>query len=454
MAAQGDLIVHNLTPSPHPVSPSHPQMFTFYNTTYDPDFISAFPSFGPYLSWFYLITMLVYIPGGPFMYMNMVGNRKSAFRKRFAKPRPPPKGLVFPTDKKGGKSTSEAGKAALAAAVGAVDKAAAEKILKTKNWRFGYTKHFLTMVELQTKSPSAALKIAKAGLDHMHENFQFIEEDGSSISFKKAMTQKNKAQFETGVIKGTAKKPSPELKVPYKNKTLSGDSLVAQVNKWVSYGTIEQSAGDAILKCISNPKWLDLSDKYFVMLGAGSAMGPFKVLMSLGANIIAIDLDRPGIWKNLINYARDSPGSITFPMKKTQASCKDDDTLFTNCGCNLFTETPLIKDWLLPLYPKKDLVVGSYAYLDGALHVQVSLAMDAICKALSEERKATLAYLCTPTDAHLCSKDASAASLKEYNRFTLGKLFEVFWQVVSRGAFLKKNARKPMTSDDGEVRCR
>ncbi|GMI34280.1 hypothetical protein TrCOL_g3081 [Triparma columacea] len=426
------------------------EMFTFYNTTYDPDFISAFPSFGPYLSWFYLITMLVYIPGGPFMYMNMVGNRKSAFRKRFAKPRPPPKGLVFPTDKKGGKSTSEAGKAALAAAVGAVDKAAAEKILKTKNWRFGYTKHFLTMVELQTKSPSAALKIAKAGLDHMHENFQFIEEDGSSISFKKAMTQKNKAQFETGVIKGTAKKPSPELKVPYKNKTLSGDSLVAQVNKWVSYGTIEQSAGDAILKCISNPKWLDLSDKYFVMLGAGSAMGPFKVLMSLGANIIAIDLDRPGIWKNLINYARDSPGSITFPMKKTQASCKDDDTLFTNCGCNLFTETPLIKDWLLPLYPKKDLVVGSYAYLDGALHVQVSLAMDAICKALSEERKATLAYLCTPTDAHLCSKDASAASLKEYNRFTLGKLFEVFWQVVSRGAFLKKNARKPMTSDDGE----
>ena len=79
-----------------------------------------------------------------------------------------------------------------------------------------------------------------------------------------------------------------------------------------------QSAGDAILKCVANPKWLDLSDKHFVMLGAGSAMGPFKVLMSLGANIIAIDLDRSGIWKNLITYARNSPGSITFPMKKAQ----------------------------------------------------------------------------------------------------------------------------------------
>merc|ERR1711871_130102 len=179
-------------------------------------------------------------------------------------------------------------------------------------------------------------------------------------------------------------------------------------------------------------------------------MGPFKVLMSLGANIIDIDLDRSGIWKNLITYARNSPGSITFPMKKAQSSCKDDDDLFANSGSNLFTETPLIKDWLLPLFPGKDLVVGSYAYLDGALHAQGSLAMDAICKALSEERKATLAYLCTPTDAHLCSKEASEASRREYNRMTVGRLFEGFWQIVSRGAFLKKNARKPLTSDDGE----
>ena len=165
---------------------------------------------------------------------------------------------------------------------------------------------------------------------------------------------------------------------------LAGDDLKKQVAAWVEYGTIEASAGDAINKVIDNPTWMDLSDKYFVMLGAGSAMGPFKVLMALGANIIAIDLDRPGIWKNLISTARASPGTITFPMKKPQASCKDDDDLFSNSGSNLFTETPMIKDWLLSLYKGKEFVVGSYAYLDGALHVQVSLAMDAICKALSE----------------------------------------------------------------------
>ncbi|GMH63005.1 hypothetical protein TL16_g03606, partial [Triparma laevis f. inornata] len=423
------------------------------NAMNDPAFTSALPSV-PYsahaLYWFYAFTLAIYVPGGPFMYMNMVGNRKSAMRKRFAKPRPPPKGLVFPTDKKGGKSTGEAGKAALAAAISAVDKAAGERVLKERNWRFGYTKHFLKMVELQCKSPEAALAIAEAGLEQMHSSFEFINPDGSSCSFEEAMSAKNKNKFETGFIEGSRVKPAPSLSVPYKGKQLAGDALKKQVAEWVSYGTIEQSAGDAINKVIDNPTWMDLSDKYFVMLGAGSAMGPFKVLMALGANIIAIDLDRPGIWKNLISTARASPGTITFPMKKPQKSCKNDDELFFNSGSNLFTETPMIKDWLLSLYPGKEFVVGSYAYLDGALHVQVSLAMDAICKALSEQRKATLAYLCTPTDAHLCTKEANDAAKKEYNRMSLGKLFEIFWQVVSRGAFLKKNARKPVKSDDGE----
>ena len=41
---------------------------------------------------------------------------------------------------------------------------------------------------------------------------------------------------------------------------------------------------------------LDLSQRFFVLLGAGSAMGPLQVLLALGANVIAVDLDRKGIW--------------------------------------------------------------------------------------------------------------------------------------------------------------
>ena len=31
-------------------------------------------------------------------------------------------------------------------------------------------------------------------------------------------------------------------------------------------------------KCVDNPGWIDLSNKYFVLLGAGSAMGTFPSL--------------------------------------------------------------------------------------------------------------------------------------------------------------------------------
>ncbi|CAM9730549.1 unnamed protein product [Hapterophycus canaliculatus] len=31
-----------------------------------------------------LVLLAIYVPGGPYMYMNMVGNRRSAFKKRNA----------------------------------------------------------------------------------------------------------------------------------------------------------------------------------------------------------------------------------------------------------------------------------------------------------------------------------------------------------------------------------
>lgn len=51
------------------------------------------------------LVLASYVPGAPFMYMNMVKNRKGAFKKRFAPPPQPPKapvGTEFPLDSKGG----------------------------------------------------------------------------------------------------------------------------------------------------------------------------------------------------------------------------------------------------------------------------------------------------------------------------------------------------------------
>ena len=382
--------------------------------------------FPPLVARFYdSFLIVVYFVGSPFMILNMVGNRKRSFKKRFAKPPPPPRGLVWPKDAKGVRSSTQTNKAILQAAVGAVNPTKAAAIQKCKNWRFQYTYHLRSMVEEQCQSPEAALKIAQAGLDQAYELFEFIGPDGQAQSFRQAMAEKQKESFFTHTIKGT--KPLPRngnLQIPYKGGILEGEVLKAKIQQWVDYGTIEPSCGAALLECQSHGEWLEkVRDQYFVLLGAGSAMGPLLVLLALGANIVAVDLDRPGIWKRLISLTKDSPGTLTFPVKTDPKNLGSEDELYAAAGCNLFTHTPMIRDWLVQLYPGKPFTVGCYAYLDGALHVQVSLAMDAICRDLSLLRKHTsLAYLCTPTDLHLVPPEAHQA-MKENLKAYSGKLY-------------------------------
>jgi len=417
------------------------------------------------IMYFFVMSLpVIYAPGALPMIFNMAANRKSAMKKRFAGPSPPLRGLVWPITKTitrnndgedfHERSSTPTAKAILAAAVGATNPRKKEQILNLKNWRFGYVSHFVGMVAEQSQTPEAALAIAEAGLEKAHSIFEFIDVTGAKVgSFSNAMHAKNTESFHTGYIKGSKVSTSTNnsLEVPYQGQTLCGESLRQKVNEWVDYGTIEPSAGKAIIGCIDNPGWLDLKDKYFVLLGAGSAMGPFLVLMALGANVIAVDLDRSDIWTRIIQIASESSGSITFPIKVEQTSCQTTQDICANAGSNLFTQTPLIKDWLLNLYPGKAFTVGSYAYLNGALHVQVSLAMDAICKALTEKRPNTsLAYLCTPTDLHLVPKEAYEASGAQYKVFSK-KLYCILVTALSGGKFLRKNAHQTFTSEGGET---
>jgi 5,10-methylene-tetrahydrofolate dehydrogenase/methenyl tetrahydrofolate cyclohydrolase len=77
--------------------------------------------------------------------------------------------------------------------------------------------------------------------------------------------------------------------VPYKNTNLSGQSLKAQLNKWAQVGTIEPDAAESIAKAVAE-KPVDLTGQHFVLIGAGSAMGPFTKLLEQGATVVCIDL--------------------------------------------------------------------------------------------------------------------------------------------------------------------
>ena len=79
----------------------------------------------------------------------MAGNRKSAFKKRFARPPPPPRGIVFPIDnkEKGTRSSTPVNKEILASAVGAVNPEKGEKLRNAKGYRFTYVKYLAGLVE-------------------------------------------------------------------------------------------------------------------------------------------------------------------------------------------------------------------------------------------------------------------------------------------------------------------
>lgn len=425
------------------------ELTVFFKAAYDPDFVAMFGSIATIL--YAYATPIIYFFFSPVMIMNMAGNRKKAFKKRFAKPPPPPRGLVWPVDAKGERSSTAVNQGIVAAAVGAVNTQKGQEISKTKGWRFKYWKCLKEMVQEQCVSPEAALKVAEAGLQEAYESFEFVDAEGKTASFAEAMSKPAKEKFFTHMIKGTGKETVTQLEVPYKGKTLSGQALKDKVQEWVDYGTIEPSAGLAIQKCVDNPKWITgLKDRYFVLLGAGSAMGPLLVLLSIGANVVAIDLDRPGIWKRLITLARESSGTITFPTKVDPSTINSDEELFEKSGCNLFTDTPMIRDWLVDLYPGKKFTVGCYAYLNGALHVQVSLAMDAICRDLTTKRKNTsLAYLCTPTDLHLIPQEAWEAAKSNFAEYS-SKPYCLLMRLLGRGKFLRRNAREPVPGKGGD----
>jgi len=412
--------------------------------------------------------------------MNMVGNRKSAFKKRFAPPPAPPKapvGAEFPEDGKGGRSTSEVGKAVIAAALSGAGTdegiAAGDKCSKVKNWRFGYQKQIMQLARVGSASPEAALGSARAGLKWMHEKMVFHTADQKLAGPFGATVAKVKASFQTGVIKGTKPSPPAEYLVPYdggwhpsrpyppaEGKVLSGGSLKAKAVDWAAKGIIEPDAADALCwtaDYFSSGK--SMSGVYVVMIGAGSAMGPFPKLLEMGATVVAIDIPgswnkgtkraTSGLWKRLTDTAKASPGSIVFPLAKPQKECATDEELYESAGCDLMKQPGEIANWLVgwqaTLPASAKVMIGNYTYLDGELHVKLALCADYIIEKLRAARPSTgVAFLCTPTDIHVCTDASDTAARANYGSGFGSFGLEKLANTLSGGKFLVPNFNKPV----------
>eukprot|EP00041_Stephanoeca_diplocostata_P008833 m.132438 g.132438 ORF g.132438 m.132438 type:complete len:540 (-) comp17499_c0_seq3:400-2019(-) len=324
--------------------------------------------------------------------------------------------LEFPADL----GSTQMGKDVLASAIAAADATTAEAVRAEKKWRESYGEHFLNMVKLSSESPQTALNIARAGIQKVYEVLEFVAPNEERYNLREAITSRNVATDEplhAVTVVGQAEH-GQQAQVPYKGKVLEGARLLEQIDCWIRDGAIERCAGSAVEMVLRNESWvrLDKKDDVYVVMGAGAAMGPLQVLLSLGATVVAVDINVPAIWMRLIQLARQSAGKLIIPVSSSKFGSEmasnashNDESIAAAAGCSLLDDGYIrVARWLTTLCKGRRMVLGAYAYVDGARFVKIVAAMDALMEHVRAARSSEVcyAYLCTPTDIHLRPESA------------------------------------------------
>jgi hypothetical protein len=332
-------------------------------------------------------------------------------------------GVCFPEGGDHRRSTSATGRAIFADSVRGVAPDLADRIEHTRDWRSGYIGPLRDIVAAAAHSPEAAVDISEAGLASTHRRFRF-QRDGSEMTLSDALTTYVEPKLDSVTVHGTTARET-DFSLPYRGKRLFGAEVRRQVDRWVADGIAEPSFATAIHRVLDNPDWLDLRDVDIALLGAGAEIGPTRALLRWGARVHAIDLPRPTTWRHLIDITRNTAGTLRIPIQREadgsppfvvdgRVHPDDDETVAAIAGVDLLTHTPEVRTWLNEI--SGPFVLGNYAYADGALHVLLSVAADAIAADLLAHRDdVMLAFLATPTDVFMVPLAAVEESQRRWN---------------------------------------
>lgn len=354
-------------------------------------------------------------------------------------------GVVFPRGEDGRRSTTATGKAVWADAVREVDRGLAERIDGERDWRTGYVRDVVDVTATGTRSPGAAVAVARAGLASLSNRMRF--EQGDDVRpVPDAVRCGSGSALGTHTTRGSGDQVR-ELVVPYRGEQLRGDALLRQLDTWVARGVLEPSAGEALRRVVAEPSWLDLRDRAFAVLGAAAELGPVLPLLAWGAHVAGVDLPVRRLQERLLEAARSSAGTLVLPLR---AGAAVDGNVAADAGADLLTETPAIAQWLSAGAPDLPLTAGSYAYADGATHVQVAVASDAVVEHLLRTRPGTsYAELATPTDAYAVPGDVVADARARWAARGWRGVAQRPAQLLSRGALYAPSYRVTVQREDG-----
>lgn len=341
-------------------------------------------------------------------------------------------GVAFPEGGDGRRSTTATGRAVFADSIRNVDPTLSARIEHTSDWRGGYIGPLRDIVTAAAMAPEAALTISRDGLESAHRRFTFAR-SGEQLPLWEAMRRWDRPAFGSVTVRGVIP-AEPGLTLPYRGRRLFGDDLRRQIDSWVADGVTEPGFAEALHLLLDNPEWMDLHDIDIAVLGAGAELGPTRSLLRWGARVHAVDLPRPELWDRLIDITRSTAGSLRIPIALDAQGNppfvvggvvhpEDDAVVAARAGADLLRQTPELLTWLAEI--EQPFVLGTYAYADGAAHVLLSMAADAIATELLRVRDdITLAYLATPTDVFMVPMAAVEESRRRWEARGLSGLLQ------------------------------
>ncbi len=336
-----------------------------------------------------------------------------------------PAGLQWPLDARGQRASGTPGQRIVAAALHALDGAAAHAVTAEPRWRHRYPLHWRALVQAQAAHPQGVVASARAGLAAAWRELPFIRA-GKALTLADAMRTPQQA-LQTLRLQGTGTAAPTPWTVPYNGSPLCGDALARQIDRWEVAGICEPAHAAALRDCLAHPEWFDLSDQHLVLLGAGSEAGPLAWLAKWRARLVAVDLARAGTWQRIAATVAAGNATLTAPV----APGLPLDA--AHAGADLLVDAPEIAAWLAAL--DHPLSIANLAYLDGERHVRVSLAMDAISATqCAADARTQLAYMATPTDVFAVPEELAAAVMHGYaGRSVVKKLAQLGVRMASRG---------------------
>lgn len=360
----------------------------------------------------------------------------------------PGEGVAFPVVE-GRRSSSATGRAAFADAARAFDADLADEIEAEQAWRKRYPVHVRRLLEGCAGSGDCALAAAQAGLASLHQRFE-LSRDGDTVTLAEAPTLTVASGLRTVEVSGEGA-GDDRLSVPYRGEWLRGDALHRQLDRWIAAGTVEPTFADAIRLVMDNPDWLDLSDHRFALLGAGAEMSPLPSLCRWGAQVLPVDLPRPQIWQRVLSAVRQGRGRAGIPLPATLPGDAHADTLVQTAGADLATDLPEVIAWLDDAAATGGpLTLGNYVYADGATHVRVAMAVDALAVHLAGRRDdLSLAVLATPTDVYAVDEDAVAMAQRRFTERGRARGAQDIVRGITGGRLFAPNYPSLVTSLEG-----